>query len=186
MRLTKIISLLMAGGVLSACATTVAVKKSAPPPRVGSPNPFAYMKKSAVCKVDPIKKDSDGNLSTTMTVRSDGGLCEFKVSQSNGKAYISFGVEPPPDHGKAFLYSLDNDTHVTYTPTLGYAGQDKINVSLLPAAGQKRDHLVVIAHVDATGVPVPYPITTESNHGESKHRFTRKRRHRAVSAYKHR
>ena len=184
MRLTKIIVLTIACGVVSACTTTTAVKKSVPM-RVASPNPFAYMKKSAVCKVEPVKKDADGNLSTTMTVRSDGGLCEFKVSQPNGKAYISFGVEPPPQHGKAFLYSLDDDTHVTYTPTLGYAGQDKFDVTLLPAPGQKRDHLVVVAYVDATGVPAPYPVTTESNHVESRHHFTRKRSHRVVSVHKH-
>lgn len=185
MRLIKIVSLMIICGALSACATQTVVKKTVPT-RIASPNPFAYMRKSAVCKVEPIKKGTDGTLSTTMTVRSDGGLCELKVSQANGKAYVSFGVEPPPDHGKVFLYSLDNDTHVTYTPTLGYAGQDKFNVTLLPAAGQKRDHLVVTAQVDATGVAVPHPVITEPKHEESRHHYhsLRKKNHHSVSEHK--
>ena len=51
---------MMVCGALSACATTAVVKKTAPT-RVASPNPFAYMRKSAVCKVEPVKKDADGN-----------------------------------------------------------------------------------------------------------------------------
>ena len=162
MRLRGIAGLALTGGLLAACATTSG------PVRTGSPNPFGYMKKSAVCKVDPIQKGANGQLSTTMTVRSDDGLCELKVSQTNGKAYVSFGVEPAPEHGKAFLYSLDDDTHVSYTPTLGYAGQDKFTVTLIPGPGQERTVLNVTAQVDATGVVIPHPAITGPKPAESK------------------
>ena len=82
------------------------------------------------------------------------------VPQPAGKPYMSFGVAPAPEHGKAFLYSLDNDTHVTYTPTLGYAGQDKFTVILIPGPGQQRTRLTVTAQVDATGVFIPRPAVT--------------------------
>lgn len=153
-RLRGIAGLTLTAGMLAGCATTVG------PVHVGSPNPFGYLKKSAVCSTTPIKKEADGQLSTTMTVRSDDGLCEVLVSQPDGKPYLSFGVAPAPEHGKAFLYSLDNDTHVTYTPTLGYAGQDKFTVILIPGPGQQRTRLTVTAQVDATGVYIPRPAVT--------------------------
>lgn len=154
MRLRGIAGLVMAGGMLAGCATTSG------PVQVGSPNPFGYMKKSAVCKTTPVVKGADGQLSTTMTVRSDDGLCELLISQPDGKPYASFGVAPVPEHGKAFMYSLDNDTHVTYTPTLAYAGQDAFTVILVPGPGQQRTKLTVTAQVDATGVYVPKPAIT--------------------------
>jgi hypothetical protein len=153
-RLRGIAGLVMAGGMLAGCATTSG------PVQVGSPNPFGYMKKSAVCKTTPVVKGADGQLSTTMTVRSDDGLCELLISQPDGKPYASFGVAPVPEHGKAFMYSLDNDTHVTYTPTLAYAGQDAFTVILVPGPGQQRTKLTVTAQVDATGVYVPKPAIT--------------------------
>lgn len=151
MRLRGIAVLALTGGMLAGCATTGG------PVITGSPNPFGYMKKAAVCQTTPLKKGADGSLSTTMTVRSDDGLCELKVSQDSGKAYASFGVSPSPEHGKAFLYNLDNDTHVTYTPTMGYAGQDTFTAILVPGPGVKRTRLTVTAQVDATGVVLPKP-----------------------------
>lgn len=139
------------------------------------------MKKSAVCKTTPVVKGADGQLSTTMTVRSDDGLCEVLVSQPGGKAYASFGVAPPPDHGKAFLYSLDGSTHVTYTPTLGYAGQDTFTVILIPGPGQARTHLTVTAQVDATGVYIPRPAVTAPVPASAKEQKKTTGRSRAVS-----
>ncbi|ATJ91058.1 Ig-like domain-containing protein [Acetobacter tropicalis] len=152
MRLRGIAVLALTGGMLAGCATTSG------PVQVGTPNPFGYMKKSAVCSTTPIKTGADGQMSTTMTVRSDDGLCELKISQPSGKSYASFGVSPAPEHGKAFLYSLDRDTHVTYTPTMGYAGTDTFTVILVPGPGEKRTRLTVTAQVDATGVVLPRPV----------------------------
>ncbi|GAN60251.1 Ig-like domain-containing protein [Acetobacter cibinongensis] len=152
MRLRGIAVLALTGGLLAGCATTSG------PVRTGTPNPFGYLKKSAVCSTTPVKTGPDGQLSTTMTVRSDDGLCELKLSQPSGKAYASFGVSPAPEHGKAFLYSLDDDTHVSYTPTMGYAGTDSFTVTLIPGGGQKRTRLTVTAQVDATGVVIAKPV----------------------------
>ena len=152
MRLRGIAVLALTGGMLAGCATTKG------PVRAGSPNPFGYMKKSAVCNTTPIKTGADGQLSTTMTVRSDDGLCELKLSQASGKTYVSFGVNPAPEHGKAFLYNLDNDTHLTYTPTMGYTGNDTFSVTLIPGEGAARKRLVVTVQVDATGVVLTKPI----------------------------
>ncbi|MBS1016743.1 Ig-like domain-containing protein [Acetobacter persici] len=164
MRLRGIAVLALTGGMLAGCATTGG------PVTSGSPNPFGYMKKSAVCQTTPLKKAADGSLSTTMTVRSDDGLCDLKVSQESGKAYASFGVSPAPEHGKAFLYSLDNDTHVTYTPTMGYAGQDTFTAILVPGPGEKRTRLTVTAQVDATGVVLPSaaaPVAAKSEEAKT-------------------
>ncbi|OUI79795.1 Ig-like domain-containing protein [Acetobacter orientalis] len=152
MRLRGIAVLALTGGMLAGCATTKG------PVQTGTPNPFGYMKKSAVCTTTPIKTGADGQLSTTMTVRSDDGLCELKLAQGSGKAYASFGVSPAPEHGKAFLYNLDNDTHLTYTPTMGYTGNDSFSVTLIPGDGSARKRLNVTAQVDATGVVLPKPI----------------------------
>lgn len=163
MRLRGIAVLALTGGMLAGCATTGG------PVVTGSPNPFGYIKKSAVCQTTPLKKGADGSLSTTMTVRSDDGLCELKLSQDSGKAYASFGVSPSPEHGKAFLYNLDNDTHVTYTPTMAYAGQDTFTAILVPAPGEKRTRLTVAVQVDATGVVLPKaPAPVESKAEASK------------------
>ncbi|GAN62752.1 hypothetical protein AA0313_0633 [Acetobacter indonesiensis NRIC 0313] len=152
MRLQGIAVLALTGGMLAGCATTSG------PIQTGSPNPFGYMKKSAVCSTTPVKAGANGQLATTMTVRSDDGLCELKISQPSGKSYASFGVTPAPEHGKAFLYNLDNDTHVTYTPTMGYAGTDTFTVILVPGPGEKRTNLTVTAQVDATGVVLPKAV----------------------------
>ncbi|MBO1323755.1 hypothetical protein K2X14_01130 [Acetobacter sp. TBRC 12305] len=169
MRLRGIAGLALTGSMLAGCATTGG------PVHLGSPNPFGYMKKSAVCKTTPVQKGADGQLSTTMTVRSDDGLCELLISQPNGKAYASFGVTPPPDHGKAFLYSLDDNTHVTYTPTLGYAGQDTFTVVLIPGRGLPRTRLTVTAQVDATGVYIPHPAVSAPTPASAKEKKTTSR-----------
>ncbi|MCX2559944.1 hypothetical protein OQ252_00820 [Acetobacter farinalis] len=137
------------------------------------------MKKSAVCQTTPLKKEADGSLSTTMTVRSDDGLCDLKVSQDSGKAYASFGVSPAPEHGKTFLYSLDDDTHVSYTPTMGYAGPDSFTAILVPGPGAKRTNLKVTVQVDATGVVLPKapaPVVKKAEPSKTKKATTTRRR----------
>jgi len=153
-RLREFAVLAVSGTMLAGCATTTG-SVSAP---AGSPNPFGYLKTSAVCTTTPVTAGADGQLSTTMTVRSDDGLCELKVSQPGGGAYASFGVDPVPEHGKALIYDLDSDTHITYTPTLGYAGTDEFVVTLIPIAGGARQHLKVSVKVDATGVVAAKPV----------------------------
>ncbi|MFT9253890.1 MAG: Ig-like domain-containing protein, partial [Acetobacter okinawensis] len=111
-------------------------------------------------------------------------LCEVLVSQPDGKPYLSFGVAPAPEHGKAFLYSLDNDTHVTYTPTLGYAGQDKFTVILIPGPGQQRTRLTVTAQVDATGVYIPRPAVTAPVPTAPEKKATTKRTSRSAKTSK--
>ncbi|MFT8469119.1 MAG: Ig-like domain-containing protein, partial [Acetobacter syzygii] len=87
-------------------------------------------------------------------------VCEARVAHPKLTKSLTLAAARAPEHGKAFLYSLDNDTHVTYTPTQGYAGQDKFTVILIPGPGQQRTRLTVTAQVDATGVFIPHPAVT--------------------------
>jgi hypothetical protein len=125
-----------------------------------APNPFGYMKRSAVCQVGPVRPSTPGPMSATMTVRSDDGNCGVVIQQAGGRSYASFGVSPAPAHGKAFLYNYDNHTYVMYTPSTAYAGEDHFTVTLIRGTGQPREYLAVTATVDATGVVVPTPAVT--------------------------
>ncbi|MBS4076453.1 hypothetical protein KGY14_14780 [Ameyamaea chiangmaiensis] len=127
-------------------------------PHIAPPNPFGYMKRSAVCDVSPVKAAPDGSLSVSMKVRSDDGLCSVPVQTAKGAAYASFGVTSAPDHGKVFLYNYDDQTWVTYTPTTAYAGTDSFNATLIPGAGDSRVKLRVDATMDAIGVVVPRAV----------------------------
>ncbi|MBB2175529.1 Ig-like domain-containing protein [Gluconacetobacter johannae] len=146
--------LVTAGALLAGCVNK-------PMPQAGGPaNPFGYLKRSAVCQVGPVRSASPGQMTATMTVRSDDGNCGVLVQQSGERAYASFGVSPAPEHGKAFIYNYNNHTYVTYTPNTAYAGQDRFTVTLIRGAGLPRDYLAVTATVDATGVVVPVPAVT--------------------------
>ncbi|NHN88135.1 hypothetical protein [Acetobacter conturbans] len=149
--------------------------------RYGSPDPFGYMKTSAVCKTTKPTAGANGDLVSQMSVRSDDGRCVLMVAPPEGGAYASFGVSPAPEHGKAFLYTLDSQTQIAYTPTMGYAGSDSFTVILVRGPGQKRDHLTVTATVDATGVTiarpaVSAPTTSEKSTVKKKTTSTSKRR----------
>ncbi|MDI6653439.1 hypothetical protein QMA67_10880 [Gluconobacter japonicus] len=137
--------------LLSGCAQQPIVQRSV------APNPFGYQKVSAVCHVSPVTTATDGTMSVNMTVRSDDGLCAISVQKPGTGSYASFGVSPAPEHGKAFLYNYDGRTYVNYTPATAYAGADTFTAELIPGGGKKREHLVVHATVDATGVVVAKP-----------------------------
>ncbi|WP_040509722.1 hypothetical protein [Gluconobacter morbifer] len=144
--------------LLSGCAQKPIVQRSV------APNPFGYQKVSAVCRVSPVTRAPDGTMHVNMTVRSDDGLCSIAVQKPlpMGGSYTSFGVDPAPEHGKAFLYNYDGHTYVNYTPATAYAGTDTFTAELIPGNGGKREHLVITATVDATGVVVarPAPVAT--------------------------
>ncbi|WP_408906006.1 Ig-like domain-containing protein [Nguyenibacter vanlangensis] len=146
--------LVAASALLAGCQNRPVIQAAVPP------NPFGYLKRSAVCKVGPVRPDASGQLQASMTVRSDDGNCEILVQQDGGQSYASFGVAPAPEHGKAFIYNYNNHTYVTYTPNTAYAGPDHFTVTLIRGSGLPRRSLVVAASVDATGVVVPTPAVT--------------------------
>ncbi|MBS1094905.1 hypothetical protein JK193_09570 [Gluconobacter wancherniae] len=154
--------------LLSGCAQTPIVQRSV------APNPFGYQKVSTLCHVTPVTTAKDGTMSVSMTVRSDDGLCAISIQQPTGGNYASFGVNPGPVHGKAFLYNYDGHTYVDYTPATAYAGTDTFTADLIPGGGKPRTHLVVNAVVDATGVVVhtPQPAVTASKAKESTKKTT--------------
>nr|WP_194300012.1 Ig-like domain-containing protein [Acetobacter musti] len=127
----------------------------------GTPDPFGSVRTSAVCQVSPPKAGPTGDLVSSMTVRSDDGRCLLSVAAPDGGHYASFGVSPAPEHGKAFLYTLDGRVQISYTPSLGYAGTDTFTAILIRGPGQKRDRVTVTATVDATGVVLPKPAVSE-------------------------
>lgn len=121
-----------------------------------APDPYGYIKQSAVCTLSPVKTDAAGR-SVQMSVRSDDGRCAVAVSQPDGTAYASFLLQALPAHGKAFIHNYNNQTLVDYTATTAYAGPDSFTVSLIPTANGQRALLHVDTMVDATGVVVPPP-----------------------------
>lgn len=163
--------------LLSGCAQQPIVQRSV------APNPFGYQRTSAVCHVSAVKKAADGTMSVDMTVRSDDGLCSIAIQKPMGGNYASFGVNPPPAHGKAFLYNYDGKTYVNYTPATAYAGTDSFTAELIPGGGQKREHLTIHATVDATGVVVakppavvaPMPAKTTAKKATVRHTVRRKK-----------
>ncbi|WP_242011204.1 Ig-like domain-containing protein [Acetobacter fallax] len=117
---------------------------------------------------------------SSMTVRSDDGRCLLSVAPPDGGSYASFGVSPAPEHGKAFLYTLNGQVQVSYTPSMGYAGSDTFTAILIRGPGQKRDRLTVNATVDATGVVMPKPaVAAPAKAGkEPAKKTTTRRRHK--------
>jgi hypothetical protein len=136
-------------GLLAGCAVK-------PPPPPAPPNPFGYLKRSAVCTTGPISRTPEGQ-SVTMSTRSDDGLCGIAVSQPEGGAYASFLLTTLPAHGNSFIYNYNKQTYVTYTASTAYAGPDSFAVSLVPGGGKPRSSLKVDVSVDATGVALPPP-----------------------------
>ncbi len=147
-------SLLLTGLVIAGCA-----HKPPPAPVAAiAPDPFGYLKRSAVCTVSPVTTGPAGR-SVTMAVRSDDGLCAVAVSQPDGTAYASFLLQDLPEHGKAFIHNYNNQTLIDYTATTAYAGPDGFSVSLVSSDGGPRTLLHVATTVDATGVPRPAVVT---------------------------
>ena len=154
MHVRAAVSLLLTGLVIAGCA-----QKPPPAPVAAiAPDPFGYLKRSAVCAVSPVAAGPAGR-NVTMAVRSDDGLCVVAVSQPDGTAYASFLLQDLPEHGKAFIHNYNNQTLIDYTATTAYAGPDGFSVSLVPSDGGPRTLLHVAASVDATGVPRPAVVT---------------------------
>ncbi|GBQ06033.1 hypothetical protein [Saccharibacter floricola] len=125
-------------------------------PQVASaPNPFAYDKISSLCQVAPLQTAPNGALSVDMTVGSGEGACAVSVSKEGGGSYASFGVNAPPEHGKAFLYNYDGRTYIRYTPVTAYDGTDQFGVELISEHAQPRRELTVKVKVEAVGVTAP-------------------------------
>lgn len=135
--------------LLAGCSAPEVVQQIVPPP-----NPFAYQKLSSLCEVSPLETAPDGKMSVAMRASSDDGHCAVSVSKGGGGSYVSFGVEPAPEHGKAFLYNYNGRTYVNYTPISTYKGEDKFGVLLIPDKGQQRRWLFVNVKVD--------PVVTEA------------------------
>ncbi|MXV43831.1 hypothetical protein GS501_02030 [Saccharibacter sp. 17.LH.SD] len=119
------------------------------------PNPFGYEKTSSLCEVAPLQTSADGHMSVEMTVGSGEGHCAVAIKKDGGGSYASFGVNPPPEHGKAFLYNYDGHTYISYTPVSAYEGQDQFGVELIPAHDRPRRQLTVKVTVKAVGVSAP-------------------------------
>lgn len=137
----------------------------------GTPNPFGYMKPSSLCKVGKLQTAPSGAMTVDMTVGSDDGLCALSVTKGGGGSYVSFGVTPPPEHGKAFLYNHDGRTYIDYTATTAYSGPDQFGVELIPAHAQPRRTLTVKVTVEAVGVngaPVAAPAKAVEKKAEPK------------------
>ena len=165
---------LLSAGVLGGCAQV------APRPTV-SPNPFGYLKRSAVCSTGPINTTAAGLLVAIKT-RSDDGLCSVGLSEPKGGAYASFLLSTLPMHGNSFIYNYDDHTIVNYTAATAYAGTDSFTVSLIPTARGPRVPLTVDVAVDATGVkpPPPPPPPTPAPAAKPKPRHLRHYHHVAT------
>lgn len=126
------------------------------------PNPFANEKRAAQCEVSPVQTDAEGRMSVTMTVSTgDGGTCPFSISKGGGGSYVSFGVVPSPEYGRAFLYNYNNRTCVQYTPDVDHKGDDAFGVELIPAHAQPRRQLLVRVHVEQPGSVAAAPVAAE-------------------------
>ncbi|GBQ21801.1 hypothetical protein AA103193_1852 [Tanticharoenia sakaeratensis NBRC 103193] len=148
---TRALTGVFAASLLAGCMQKPIIRHVAPP------NPFGNTKVSAVCHTSPVTTGAQGIMQVAMTVRSDNGTCALAVQQPGGGNYTTFGVDPAPDHGKAFLYNYDGHTYVTYTPRMAYAGPDAFTAILIEGEGKPRLRLHVAATVDATGVVLPPP-----------------------------
>ncbi|MDF7674147.1 hypothetical protein PT277_01940 [Acetobacteraceae bacterium ESL0709] len=134
--------------LLSGCAT-----HTVGPQIMSPPDPFGYEKVSALCKLSPLTTDPAGRMNVEMAVGSDEGKCALSVSKGGGGSYVSFGVDPAPEHGKAFLYNYDGRTYINYQPVTAYNGDDSFGVDLIPAHAQPRNHITVKVKIELVGAP---------------------------------
>ncbi|WP_428374827.1 hypothetical protein [Lichenicoccus sp.] len=162
---------LTTAGLLAGCV------QKPPTPPVIPPNPFGYLKRSALCSIGPISKTAGGR-AVAVKARSDDGLCDVAIDQPGGGAYASFVLTTLPTHGKSFIYNYNNKTYVTYTADTAYAGPDSFAVGLVPGGGQPRSTLQVEVSADATGVALPPPpVAAPVEHPKTKRRVVRRRHH---------
>ena len=169
MRLRSTAISLTIAGLLAGCA-----QKPLTQPEPIAPNPFGYLKRSAVCSATPLGKTPEG-LGVAIKTRSDDGLCSVSLSQPEGGAYASFLLSTLPSHGKSFIYNYNKQTIVTYTAATAYAGMDSFVVGLVPGTDRPRTSLKVDVAVDNTGVAVPPPpvIAATPAAKSSRHRRVR-------------
>ncbi len=160
--------LLTIGLLMAGCAQ----KPQPGPAAYVAPDPYGYMKRSAVCAVSPLVGGR-----VNMSTRSDDGLCTVAVATPNGTVYASFLLQTLPTHGKAFIHNYNNQTLIDYTATTAYAGPDSFTVSLVPGRGP-RVPLTVTASVDATGVarPVLPPPEAAAPAATPAHKSTKKKK----------
>ncbi len=151
MRLRSTAISLTIAGLLAGCA-----QKPLPQPEPIAPNPFGYLKRSAVCSASPMARTPEG-LGVAIKTRSDEGLCSVSLSQPEGGAYASFLLSTLPAHGKSFIYNYNKQTVITYSAATAYAGADSFVVGLVPGADRPRTSLRVDVTVDNTGVTLPQP-----------------------------
>ncbi len=147
-----------------------------PPAEQVAPDPFGYLKRSALCSPGKLATTPQGR-AVTIRTRSDGGLCTVALSQPEGGAYASFVLSGLPMHGSSFIYNYDKRTHVTYTADTAYAGADAFAVSLIPGNGKPRSLLRVEVSADATGVPPPPAAAAPPAQTTGKPATHRRRRH---------
>lgn len=143
-------------GTGTVCAVLLSLSGCAQQPVVPqlnqTPNPFGYDKVSSLCQVAPLQTAANGALNVDMTVGSGEGACTLSVSKEGGGSYASFGVNAPPEHGKAFLYNYDGRTYIRYTPISAYDGNDQFGVDLISEHAQPRRELTVKVKVSAVGI----------------------------------
>lgn len=158
LRIQKLIGFTAMATVLAACQHPLA-------PRLLSPNPYGYLKKSALCQVQPVDTDSSGQKrSTSMSVRSDDGICSIVLTKKGGGNYASFGVIPHPQHGKVLTYNHDGQTILNYQAETAYVGPDAFSVVLIPSRDAPRDVLNVTVKVEAASLPAaPAKSMTDKN-----------------------
>ena len=125
-------------GFLIATATLAACAHPAPVVEALPPNPYGYLKPSAVCDTPPVQLPATGSVTATMRLNNDGGFCKLDLAQSSGGPFASFLVTRVPAHGSPLLYNYNGKSRVTYTPTGGYLGPDGMTVEMVPGPGQPR------------------------------------------------
>ncbi|MCX8667402.1 hypothetical protein J3T99_07240 [Acetobacteraceae bacterium B3987] len=157
------------GATLLALGGCVGQQSKGPDGVAISPNPFANEKRAAHCEVSPVQTDAaTGRMSVSMTVSAgDGGMCPFSISKGGGGSYVSFGLVPPPENGKAFLYNYNGRTYVEYTPAADYKGADAFTVELIPAHAQPRRQLQVRVQVEQAALTAAPAVESEKKTVES-------------------
>nr|WP_321985588.1 hypothetical protein [uncultured Lichenicoccus sp.] len=178
MRVRVAVLSLTTAGLLAGC-----VQKPLAPAAV-APNPFGYLKRSALCSIGPISKTATGR-AVAIKARSDDGSCDVAIDQPGGGGYASFVLTTLPTHGKSFIYNYNSKTYVTYTADTAYAGPDSFTVGLVAGGGQPRSALQVDVTADATGVALPPPpvAAPTEEHPKSKRRGVRRRHHTTPASH---
>ena len=173
MRVRFAVLSLTTAGLLAGCVKP-------PTPVSVPPNPFGYLKRSAMCSIGPVATTASGR-NVAIKARSDDGLCDVAIDQPGGGPYASFLLSTLPTHGKSFIYNYNNKTYVTYTADTAYAGPDSFAVSLVPGDGKPRSTLKVEVVADATGVSLPPPpppvAAPPEEHAKPRHRAVHRRHH---------